>query len=160
MMGRFLKGLMQADTWLASLALVCMALIPLVEILSRPMMGKGIDNAPVVVQHLGLLMAMAGAIAAERFGHLTSLGVLVPRFYAVGQFGAAAVCGVLTWASGQLVISEMSAQQMLAYGVPVWWFEAAMPIGFACLAMKLGARCAQQRAGGRQIPGPRCRSGV
>ena len=143
-MGRFLKGLMQADTWLASLALVCMALIPLVEILSRPMMGKGIDNAPVVVQHLGLLMAMAGAIAAERFGHLTSLGVLVPRFYAVGQFGAAAVCGVLTWASGQLVISEMSAQQMLAYGVPVWWFEAAMPIGFACLAMKLGARCAQQ----------------
>jgi tripartite ATP-independent transporter DctM subunit len=143
-MGRFLKGLMQADTWLASLALVCMALIPLVEILSRPMMGKGIDNAPVVVQHLGLLMAMAGAIAAERFGHLTSLGVLVPRFYAVGQFGAAAVCGVLTWASGQLVISEMSAQQMLAYGVPVWWFEAAMPIGFACLAMKLGTRCAQQ----------------
>ena len=143
-MGRVLKGLMQADTWLASLALVCMALIPLVEILSRPMMGKGIDNAPVVVQHLGLLMAMAGAIAAERFGHLTSLGVLVPRFYAVGQFGAAAVCGVLTWASGQLVISEMSAQQMLAYGVPVWWFEAAMPIGFACLAMKLGARCAQQ----------------
>ena len=143
-MGRFLRGLMQADTWLASLALVCMALIPLVEILSRPMMGKGIDNAPVVVQHLGLLMAMAGAIAAERFGHLTSLGVLVPRFYAVGQFGAAAVCGVLTWASGQLVISEMSAQQMLAYGVPVWWFEAAMPIGFACLAMKLGARCAQQ----------------
>ena len=142
-MGRFLKGLMQADTSLASLALVFMALIPLVEILSRPMMGKGIENAPVVVQHLGLLMAMAGAIAAERFGHLTSLGVLVPRFYAVGQYGAAAVCGVLTWASGQLVLSEMSAEQMLAYGMPVWWFEAAMPIGFACLAMKLGARCAQ-----------------
>ena len=142
-MGRFLKGLMQADTSLASLALVFMALIPLVEILSRPMMGKGIENAPVVVQHLGLLMAMAGAIAAERFGHLTSLGVLVPRFYAVGQYGAAVVCGVLTWASGQLVLSEMSAEQMLAYGMPVWWFEAAMPIGFACLAMKLGARCAQ-----------------
>jgi tripartite ATP-independent transporter DctM subunit len=142
-MGRFLKGLMQADTSLASLALVFMALIPLVEILSRPMMGNGIENAPVVVQHLGLLMAMAGAIAAERFGHLTSLGVLVPRFYAVGQYGAAVVCGVLTWASGQLVLSEMSAEQMLAYGMPVWWFEAAMPIGFACLAMKLGARCAQ-----------------
>jgi tripartite ATP-independent transporter DctM subunit len=108
------------------------------------MMGKGIDNAPVVVQHLGLLMAMAGAIAAERFGHLTSLGVMLPRFYAVGQLGAAAVCGVLAWASGQLVLSEMSAEQMLAYGVPVWWFEAAMPIGFACLALKLGARCSTQ----------------
>jgi tripartite ATP-independent transporter DctM subunit len=144
MMGRLLRGLTQADIWLAALALVLMALIPLVEILSRPMMGKGIDNAPVVVQHLGLLMAMAGAIAAERFGHLTSLGVLVPRFYAVGQLGAAAVCGVLVWASGQLVLSEMSAEQMLAYGVPVWWFEAAMPMGFACLALKLGARCSTQ----------------
>ena len=144
MMGRLLRGLTQADIWLAALALVLMALIPLVEILSRPMMGKGIDNAPVVVQHLGLLMAMAGAIAAERFGHLTSLGVMLPRFYAVGQLGAAAVCGVLAWASGQLVLSEMSADQMLAYGVPVWWFEAAMPIGFACLALKLSARCSAQ----------------
>jgi len=147
MMDRFLKGLMQADTWLASIALVFMALIPLVEILSRPMMGKGIDNAPVVVQHLGLLMAMAGAIAAERFGHLTSLGVLIPRFYSLGQFGAAAICGMLAWASGQLVLSEMTAAQMLAYGLPVWWFEAAMPVGFVCLAMKLGARCAVKWGG-------------
>ncbi len=143
MMGRLLRGLTQADAWLASTALALMALIPLVEILSRPMMGKGIDNATVVVQHLGLLMAMAGAIAAERFGHLTSLGVVVPRLYAVGQFGAAAVGGVLTWASAQLVLSEMSAEQILAYGVPVWWLQAAMPVGFAILSMKLGVRCGQ-----------------
>jgi tripartite ATP-independent transporter DctM subunit len=143
MMGRLLRGLMQADIAVAVLALALMALIPLVEILARPMMGKGIENAPVVVQHLGLIMAMAGAIAAERFGHLSSLGVLVPRFYAVGQFGAALVCGVLTWASAQLVLSEMSAAQLLAYGIPVWWFEAAMPVGFAFLGIKLGARCAQ-----------------
>ena len=145
MIGRFLRGLTQADAWLAALALVLMALIPLVEIVSRPLMGRGIENAPVVVQHLGLLMAMCGAIAAERFGHLTSLGVMVPRFYAVGQFGAAAVCGVLAWASGQLVFSEMSAEQVLAYDVPVWWFQATMPLGFAFLAFKLGARCSLHR---------------
>jgi len=145
MMVRFLRGLTQADAWLAALALVLMALIPLVEIVSRPLMGRGIENAPVVVQHLGLLMAMCGAIAAERFGHLTSLGVMVPRFYAVGQFGAAAVCGVLAWASGQLVFSEMSAEQVLAYDVPVWWFQATMPLGFAFLAFKLGARCSSHR---------------
>ena len=143
MMVRLLKGLTQADIWLAALALALMAVIPLVEILARPMMGKGVENAPVVVQHLGLLMAMAGALAAERFGHLSSLGVLVPRFYAVGQLGAAAVCGVLAWASGQLVLSEMTAEQTLAYGVPVWWFQAAMPIGFALLGLKVGARCSQ-----------------
>ena len=146
MMGRWLRGLAQADAGLAALALALMALIPLVEILSRPLMGKGIENAPVVVQHLGLLMAMCGAIAAERFGHLTSLGVMVPRLYAVGQLGAAAVCGVLAWASGELVLSEMSAEQILAYGIPVWWFQATMPVGFALLGMKLGARCSQHIA--------------
>jgi len=146
MMGRWLRGLAQADAGLAALALALMALIPLVEILSRPLMGKGIENAPVVVQHLGLLMAMCGAIAAERFGHLTSLGVMVPRLYAVGQLGAAAVCGVLAWASGELVLSEMWAEQILAYGIPVWWFQATMPVGFALLGMKLGARCSQHIA--------------
>jgi C4-dicarboxylate transporter, DctM subunit len=143
MMGRLLRGLTQADAWLAAFALALMALIPLVEIFSRPLMGKGIDNAPVLVQHLGLLMAMCGAIAAERFGHLTSLGVMVPRLYVVGQFGAAVVCGVLAWASGQLVLSEMSAEQLLSYSVPVWWFQATMPFGFAFLGLKLGARCSQ-----------------
>ncbi len=143
-MSKVIRALTQADIWLASLALVLMALIPLVEILSRPMMGKGVDNAPVVVQHLGLLMAMTGAIAAERFGHLTSLGVMVPRLFGWGQLLAAAVCGVLAWSSAQLVVSEMGAHQVLAYGIPVWWFQATMPLGFALLAMKLGARCASQ----------------
>ena len=76
-MSKVIRALTQADIWLASLALVLMALIPLVEILSRPMMGKGVDNAPVVVQHLGLLMAMTGAIAAERFYRI--LGRVMPR---------------------------------------------------------------------------------
>ena len=141
---QILRRLLQADNVLASIALVLMALIPLVEILSRPVMGKGIENASVVVQHLGLVMAMCGAIAAERFGHLTSLGVLWPRFYALGQFISAMVCGVLAWASAQLVLSEMSAQQVLAYGVPVWCVQLAMPIGFSLLGMKLGARCSER----------------
>ena len=144
MMGRLIRGLNQVDVGVAAFALVFMALIPLIEILSRPLMGKGIDNAPVVVQHLGLLMAMSGAVAAERFGHLTSLGLLLPRFYAVGQWGAAAICGILAWASAQLVVSEMSAQQILAYGIPVWWFEMTMPVGFTFLGLKLGARSGGQ----------------
>ena len=141
---QILRRLLQADNVFAAIALVLMALIPLVEILSRPVMGKGIENASVVVQHLGLVMAMCGAIAAERFGHLTSLGVLWPRFYALGQFISAMVCGVLAWASAQLVLSEMSAQQVLAYGVPVWCVQLAMPIGFSLLGMKLGARCSER----------------
>lgn len=130
------------DEALASTALALMALIPLVEILSRPVMGTGIDNAPVLVQHLGLVMAMWGALAAERHGHLTSLGRVLPGLQGVANACAALICGVLAWASWQFVVSEMTVHQPLAYGVPVWWIQLSMPLGFVLLGAKLGARCA------------------
>ena len=72
--GSLLGRLGVFDEGIASLALVLMTLIPLVEIALRPLLGKGIDNAPVIVQHLGLALAMFGAVLAERGGHLTALG--------------------------------------------------------------------------------------
>ena len=134
---------------LASMALALMALIPLIEILVRPLAGSGIANAPVIVQHLGLVMAMFGSVAALRHGHLSSFGkgfasqrwpqlaVLSQRY---GQLFAALVCGVLCMASARLVQSERQAAQILAYGVPVWWLQASMPLGFALLGLQLGAQ--------------------
>ena len=138
------------DEVISSAALVLMTLIPLVEILSRPFTGKGIENSAVLTQHLGLVLAMFGAVAAERYGHLTTLGSGVgalggERFHkAVHVFAngsAALICGLLTLASWRFVDSEMQAQHSLAYGLPVWWVQAALPLGFALLGAKLGARC-------------------
>jgi tripartite ATP-independent transporter DctM subunit len=115
----------------------------------RPLAGSGIPNAPVLVQHLGLVLAMFGALAAERHGHLTSL---------VGQAGgadsgprslrrnfadgvAALVCGVLALASWRFVASEMLAPSDLAYGLPAWVVQLSMPLAFGVLGVKLGARC-------------------
>ena len=52
------------DEWLASGALALMLAIPLLEIVLRPLFGQGIENAPLLVQHLGLVLAMAGALLA------------------------------------------------------------------------------------------------
>ena len=49
-------------------------LVPVLELALRPLQGSGVQNAPVLVQHLGLVLAMAGAVAAERQGHLIALG--------------------------------------------------------------------------------------
>ena len=75
------RGLRRLDEVLAALALVGMALIPLVEILVRPLAGSGVQNAPVIVQHLGLVMAMLGSVAALRhagvadeFSYVSSAG--------------------------------------------------------------------------------------
>ena len=137
------------DEVLSSAALLLMVLIPVIEILMRPWLGSGIENAPVVVQHLGLVLAMWGALAAERGGHLSTLAGArkaqapgLAGWAAVFAHGVAAlVCGMLAMSSWSLVSSERQAAQTLAYGLPVWWVQASMPVGFALLGIKLGARC-------------------
>ena len=140
------KSFADLDERLARWALIGMALIPMVELVLRPFSGKGIDNAPVLVQHLGLLVAMLGAVAAERHGHLSSLtwgDALSPskvRWQRWGRAGAAVLCGMLAAASGQLVQSEMGSGHTLAYGLPLWWIQAVLPLGFAWLGVRLAWR--------------------
>ena len=128
-----------------------MTLIPLIEMALRPLHGRGVENAPVLVQHLGLVLAMFGAVAAERHGHLSTLGSSFSRWgdarvqsamRAFAQGSSSIICGLLAFASWRFVASEMEAAQVLAYGIPVWWVQAAMPLGFLWLGVRLGARCA------------------
>ncbi len=128
-----------------------MVLVPVLELAARPLLGQGVDNAPVLVQHLGLVLAMFGAVAAERHGHLTTLGSSFSQLgdartqvalAAFAKGSAALICGVLALASWRFVASEIPAAQVLAYGLPVWWVQACLPLGFALLGLRLGGRCA------------------
>lgn len=157
---RWRQWLRQWDDGLASAALLLMMLVSLAEMAMRPLMGQGVENASILVQHLGLVLAMFGALAAERHGHLSTLGGVgqaaaggadgtggtagrVRRLVqAFGNGFAALVCGALALASWRFVATEMETAHKLAYGMPVWWVQAAMPLGFAVLGLKLGARCA------------------
>jgi tripartite ATP-independent transporter DctM subunit len=151
---KVVRGLQQfarLDNVPAVLALVLMMALPLVEMAMRPLVGRGVDNAPVLVQHLGLVLAMFGAIAAERRGHLSSLGSNLDQLggatmqTAVRGFakgGSALLCGMLAWAGWQLVAAERQGGQMLAYGVPTWWVQLSLPVGFALLGLRLGASVA------------------
>jgi len=154
----FAQGLQQfarLDNVPAVLALLLMMVLPLVEMALRPVMGRGVDNAPVLVQHLGLVMAMFGAIAAQRRGHLSSLGSNLDslggattqaavRAFAKG--GSGLLCGMLVWAGWQLVDAERQGGQMLAYGVPTWWVQLSLPVGFALLGLWLGGSMAKHPA--------------
>jgi tripartite ATP-independent transporter DctM subunit len=146
-----LRRLWPLDEILSSLALVLMMVIPLVEIVLRPLLGGGVENAPVLVQHGGLVLAIFGAVAAERHGHLSSLGSSLanvggPRFQvwvqAFSRGSAAVICGLLGLASWRFVSSEIEVAHTLAYGIAVWWVQAMMPFGFLLLGAKLGSRCA------------------
>jgi tripartite ATP-independent transporter DctM subunit len=146
---RGLQRLARADEWISASALALMVLVPMLELAARPLLGRGVDNAPVLVQHLGLVLAMFGAVAAERNGHLTALGsgfsslggaLAQALLTAFAKGSAALICGVLALASWQFVASEISAAQVLTYGLPVWWVQACLPLGFAWLGVRLGLR--------------------
>ena len=138
-----------ADEWLASGALALMLAIPLLEIILRPLFGQGIENAPLLVQHLGLVLAMFGALLAERGQHLSSLGsgfaaaknpVIRLGAQHFARANSAVLCGMLAQASWTFVASEMAAPRDLAYGLPGWIIQAAMPLGFLLLGLKIASR--------------------
>ena len=140
----------------ASGALVLMLLLPLAEIAVRPLLGEGIQNQPLLVQHLGLILAMAGAVLAERGGHLTTLGpglAALPqpwlRTFAgwAGAGGTALLCGVLAQASWTFVASEMAGGRLLAYALPGWLIQLAMPLGFAVLGVRYGSKLSSKLGG-------------
>lgn len=143
------------DALFAGAALSLMLLVPLLEIGLRPLFGKGIDNAPLLVQHLGLILAMAGALVAERTGHLSSLGagfaaarqpLLRTAAARFAETSSALLCGALAQASWTFVASEMAAPREIAYGIAGWMIEAAMPIGFILLGLRFGLRLGGHRA--------------
>lgn len=143
------RRLVAFDELLAGTALALMLLLPLLEMALRPLFGQGIHNAPVLVQHLGLVLAMFGALVAERGQHLSSLGagfaaahnaLLRATAIILARASAAILCGMLTQASWTFVTSEMDAPRAIAYGISGWMVELAMPAGFALLGVKLGWR--------------------
>ena len=151
-----LRRLGEFDALIASAALLVMLLVPLLEIALRPLFGAGIDNAPVLVQHCGLLLAMFGALLAERGQHLSALGAgfaassnpFVRNAAVVfGKASAAVLCGMLAQASWTFVASEMEMPRDIAYGLAGWMFEMAMPFGFALLGGKLASRLTPHLAG-------------
>jgi C4-dicarboxylate transporter, DctM subunit len=146
-----LQQLERLDNAPAMLALALMMALPLLEMALRPLMGRGVENASVLVQHLGLVLAMFGAIAAERRGHLSSLGSSLDQVgsaaaqaavRAFARLGSALICGLLARAGWQLVEAERQGGQLLAYGMPIWWVQLSLPLGFALLGLRLGGRVA------------------
>ena len=137
------------DAAIAALALCGMVVIPVLEVLIRPIQGSGIENAPVLVQHLGLIFSLAGAVYAERTGHLTSIGSLwrdvqKPILQKLARsfvfLLSTFICGLLSLASYELAVTEIGTGQTIAYGLPTWTFLCAMPIGFAILGLKFGLK--------------------
>ncbi len=111
----------RTEDGILGVALLLMALIPVVELVGRTLFGIGIPGATEYLQHLTLWIGFLGAVLATREGkHLKIVAAtnwLPPGVIRVvdylGAFISAAVCAGLFAASLQLVVAE-------APGLPSW----------------------------------------
>ncbi|MCS7316320.1 MAG: TRAP transporter large permease subunit [Bryobacteraceae bacterium] len=134
----------RAETWLALLALAMMTVLPLAEILSRWLFGRGVPGAAPIVQHLTLCVAFLGAALAahaDRLLALSTVSFLPSRVRAAVRIATGAltvaVSVALAWASLDVVRAEREAGTMLLPGLPSWPVVAAMPLGFAAVAWRV-----------------------
>src|SRR6059036_1522743 len=97
-----------------------MALVPLAEILLR---------AAVAAREQRLLsLSTLDSLLVGR-------SALLARFFT--RTVAVIVGALLCLASVELVLAERAGGNVIAYGIPVWLGQAALPLGFALITLRL-----------------------
>jgi tripartite ATP-independent transporter DctM subunit len=147
--------LVRGENALLALALAAMALLPLTEVALRALAGRGIPGATSLVQHLTLIVGMVGAAIAAREDRLLAVAGLhafvkgtaaaIARLLSAAV--AAAVAAGLAQAAWQFVLSEREAGKLLIRGLPVWWVQAFLPVGFVLIAASLLWRASPRWSG-------------
>jgi tripartite ATP-independent transporter DctM subunit len=132
-----------------ALAMAVLVILPLTGIVLRPLIHSGLDGGGAIVQHLVLIVGMLGAVMAAREGRLITLSNLEEMFLRgrardasrmVCAAASASISVLLGVAGLQFVQSEREFPTILAYGVPTWWIELALPLGFFLVAWRLVLR--------------------
>jgi C4-dicarboxylate transporter DctM subunit len=145
------SALVKTEDMLLAAVLAAMALLPLAEIALRATMQVGVSGAASFTQHLALIAGMLGAGVAARQRRLLSLStletLLTGRAAATARFltGTVAVIvgALLCLASVDFVLAERAGGNVIAYGIPVWLGQAALPVGFAVITLRLAYAAAE-----------------
>lgn len=134
--------------------LALMSVLPLAEIAARKWFGGGIPGSFPIVQHLTLWIAFLGAALAARSDRLLALSTaqFLPKSWTgrVRIFTSAIAVGItssLIWASADLVSVDLEFGDEVAWGIPVWFAECVMPLGFAAITGRLIFRGASTMTG-------------
>jgi tripartite ATP-independent transporter DctM subunit len=140
----------QGENALLALTLCAMVVLPLAEAALRPL-HTGIPASGAFLQHLTLVVGMLGAAVAARENRLLSLSTLQTflrgRPLAAARWLAAvptiAVGTMLCVAAWQFVQSESTAGSNLVPGLPLWWVQLILPIGFAAITLRMASHAGQ-----------------
>jgi tripartite ATP-independent transporter DctM subunit len=130
---------------IVALALAAMVVLPIAEIALRTSLHLGIPGVQALTQHLVLAVGLLGPALAARDGRLLTISTLQmflsgparAAAHAVSNGVAAVVTAFLCIAAVQFLQSERAAGGELVRGLPAWWVEALLPVGFALILARL-----------------------
>ena len=138
------SALERIENSLSIAVLAAMALLPLVEIFGRQLLGRGIAGSIPIVQHLTLWVAILGAALASRSGRHLALST---QTFLPARLGGATriltsalatgIASCLLLASLDLVRIERGAADTVAWGIPIWVALLVMPAGFGVITGRL-----------------------
>lgn len=114
------------------------------QILARNLWGGGLSWAEPVLRALVLWLGLLGAMVATRSGghiRIDVLGRLLPPRWArlnarLVDTVSAAVCALLAYQGGRLVIMDWQDATPAFGAVPAWVVESAIPLGFTVMALR------------------------
>ena len=132
-------------------ALLAAMLLPLIDVVGRPLGGFHVPGGAPYLQQLTLWIAFLGGLLATRErAHLTLsttelLGAGRWRRAAALAAGsvAAAVAAVLAYGAWQVVLADREQGKLLPGGLPQWASECVMPVALALIALRLAWRAAE-----------------
>ena len=104
-----------------------------------------VPDAEMLIRHLTLVLGMMGGLMAAREGKLlciSSIRDLLPEKFRSSIIFFTGLVGVsvslwLGLAALQFVLIEREFGDTLSMGVPFWWFQAFLPIGFFGITIRL-----------------------
>ncbi|MEK6611876.1 MAG: TRAP transporter large permease subunit [Gemmatimonadota bacterium] len=131
------QGILVATLGLATL-------LPLIDAIGRPLGGFHLYGSAAYLQQLTLWLAFVGGMAAT--GQAKHLTLSTSEFFDEGLMRrlsrlmaysvAAAVVGILAYASTQVVLANRLEPKMLPIGIPEWVSEIIMPVSLGIMALQ------------------------
>lgn len=140
--------LVRCGRWLEDALLIgvfaAMLLSAIAQIVMRNFFDAGFAWIDPLHRVLVLWVAMLGAVTATREDRHISIDVLsrfaparlLPWLKRVVAFATAIVCALLAWHTFRFVRDEYVFSDVEIAGLPVWIWQAILPLGFAVMTLR------------------------
>jgi len=131
------------------LLLTAMILIAVAQILLRNIGETGVSWGDPLLRILVLWLGLLGAMVATRKDSHISIDLLTRYMSArfrclsdlLGTTFSLVVCVLLAYHGGRFVLQDRRATVSAFAGLPAWWFEVIIPLGFGVMSVRYAARC-------------------